>query len=191
MGFSTSAVRWFSSYLSDRLQLVDVSGVHSTEAGITCGVPQGLILGPLLFFLIYVNDMPGAVKHKLLLYAEDSAMLVSDKCRHDIENILSSEMAKLSQWLISNKLSLHLGKTESILFCSRQKLKAQPSLNVISNGHTLKPKSCVKYLGTTIDQCLTFKSMARSVIKKANSRLTFLYRKKQFLTYHTNFWLCL
>ena len=75
------------------------------------------------------------------------------------------------RWLISNKLSLHLGKTESILFGSRQKLKAQPSLNVTivfnSNGHTLESKSCVKYLGATIDQCLTFESMARSVIKKA------------------------
>jgi len=113
MGFSTSAVRWFSSYLSDRLQLVDVTGEHSTEAGITCGVPQGSILGPLLF-LIYVNDMPGTVKHKLLLYADDSAILVSGKCRHGIENILCSEMAVLSQWLTSNKLSFHLGKTESI-----------------------------------------------------------------------------
>jgi len=125
------------------------------------------------------------VKNKLLLYADDSAILVSGKCRHDIENTLSSEMAVLSQWLIYNKLSLRLGKTESILFGSRQKLKAQPSLNVTSNGHTLESKSCVKYLGATIDQCLTFESMARSVIKKANSRLKFLYRKKQFLTYHT------
>ena len=184
MGFSASAVRWFSSYLSDRHQLVDVSGVHSTDAGITCGVPQGSILGPLLF-LVYVNDMPGAVKHKLLLYADDSAILVSGKCRQDIETILSSEMDVLSQWLISNKLSLHLGKTESILFGSRQRLKPQPSLNVSCNGHTLESKSSVKYLGATIDQGLTFESMARSIIKKANSRLKFLYRKKQFLTFHT------
>jgi len=62
---------------------------------------------------------------------------VSGKCGHDKETILSSEMAVLSQWF-SNKLSLHLGKTESILFGSRQKLKAQPSLNVISNGYTLE-----------------------------------------------------
>jgi len=60
--------------------------------------------------------MPGAVKLKLLLYADDSAILVSGKCRHDIENILSSEMDVLSQWLISNKLSLHLGKIHTIWF---------------------------------------------------------------------------
>ena len=67
--------RGFQSYLSDRQQLVDVSGTLSSHANISCGVPQGSILGPLLF-LIYVNDMSGAVCNKLLLYADDSAIVV-------------------------------------------------------------------------------------------------------------------
>ena len=69
--FSQDVIRWFRSYLSDRRQLVDLSGTLSSSAAISCGVPQGSILGPLLF-LIYVNDMSGAVNHKLLLYADDS-----------------------------------------------------------------------------------------------------------------------
>ena len=73
LGFSQDVIRWFRSYLSDRQQLVDLSGTLSSSAAISCGVPQGSILGPLLF-LIYVNDMSGAVNHKLLLYADNSAI---------------------------------------------------------------------------------------------------------------------
>ena len=78
LGLSQDVSRWFQSYSSDRQQLVDVSGTLSWYANILCGVPQGSMLGPLLF-LIYVNDMSGAVSNKLLLYADDSAILVADK----------------------------------------------------------------------------------------------------------------
>ena len=78
LGFNQDIIRWFRSYLSDRKQLVDVSGILSSSSTISCGVPQGSILGPLLF-LIYVNDMSGAINNKLLLYADDSAILVADK----------------------------------------------------------------------------------------------------------------
>ena len=77
LGFSLDVIRWFRSYLSDRRQLVDGSGTLSSSAAIACGVPQGSILGPLLF-LIYVNDISSDVNHKLLLYADDSAILVAD-----------------------------------------------------------------------------------------------------------------
>ena len=76
LGCSNDAIRWFRSYVSGRQQLVDVSGTFSSQANISCGVPQGSVLGPLLF-LIYVNDMSAVVKHKLLLYADDAAILVS------------------------------------------------------------------------------------------------------------------
>ena len=82
-GLSKLSVQWFSSYLSDRCQLVELSGVKSSTVKATCGVPQGSILGPLLV-LIYVNDLSAAINNKLLLYADDSAILVSAKNKHDI-----------------------------------------------------------------------------------------------------------
>ena len=87
--------------------------------GITCGVPQGSILGPVLF-LLYINDMPAAVKCKLLLYVDDSVLLTSGKDIAEIEATLSSELKSVNDWLIDNKLSLHLGKTQSIVFGIRK-----------------------------------------------------------------------
>ena len=184
IGLSNSALSWFRSYLSDRQQLVEISGTRSSSKRISCGVPQGSILGPLLF-LIYVNDMSAVVKNKLLLYADDSAILVSAKNKSDIEIRLSEDLQSISQWLICNKLSLHLGKTESILFGSKQRLKSNSNLNIQCNGHTIGSTSSVKYLGATLDQSLSFDIMARSIIKKANDRLKFLYRKSSFLTQYT------
>ena len=183
-GLGNDITRWFNSYLSDRQQLVDVSGTFSSSKNISCGVPQGSILGPLLF-LIYVNDMSAVVKNKLLLYADDSAILVSDKNIATVEEILSDDLQIVSEWLVDNKLSLHLGKTESILFGTRQKLRSHTGLNISCNGTPISSTTSVKYLGITIDQHLSFTSMAESIIKKANARLKFLYRKKEFLTMHT------
>ena len=129
--------------------------------------------------------MSAVVKHKLLLYADDSAILVSDKSISTVEKMLSDDLKQVSEWLIDNKLSLHLGKTESILFGSRQKLRSQSFLNISCDGTPISSTSSVKYLGVTIDQNLSFTSLAESVIKKANARLKFLYRKKEFLSTDT------
>ena len=129
MGCSNSAVKWFRSYLSDRKQLIDLSGTRSELDRIACGVPQGSILGPLLF-LMYVNDMEIAVQCKFLLYADDSALLIPGRNLKDIEKQLSRELSCISEWLVDNKLSLHLGKTESILFGQKRKIKNK-SLSVV------------------------------------------------------------
>ena len=122
IGVQSQTVDWFSSYLKGRNQFVNVSGTNSDFKLIVCGVPQGSILGPLLF-LIYVNVMLNAVNCDFYLYADDSALVVSSKCVNVIESILSENMSSISQWLVDNKLSLHLGKTESILFASKRKLR--------------------------------------------------------------------
>ena len=113
------SIGWFKSYLANRKQIVNVNNISSCQGLVTCGVPQGSILGPLLF-LCYINDMPISVNCKLLLYADDSALLVRGRNPSDIAEILSGNLKSCNDWLIDNKLSLHFGKTESILFVVKE-----------------------------------------------------------------------
>ena len=180
LGFDTCSREWFRSYLTNRKQLVDNGGTLSPFRHVTCGVPQGSILGPLLF-LVYVNDMCSAVNCKLLLYADDSALIVPGKDVKEIELKLTQELESISNWLNDNKLSLHLGKTESILFGTKKKLQSTSSqLNVTCGGTILSAKSTVKYLGVELDQHLSGEFIARNAISNINNKVKFLFRNTHF-----------
>ena len=118
VGLSGSAISWIKSYLTNRITFVEIEGSQSLEKDFKCGVPQGSILDPLLF-LIYINDMCQATNCDLLLYADDSCLTVTHKDIKVIEDTLNSNLSSLCDWLVDNKLSIHLGKTESILFGTR------------------------------------------------------------------------
>jgi hypothetical protein len=184
-----ASVDWFTSYLSDRKQIVNVNEVDSDPLDVSCGVPQGSILGPLLF-LCYVNDMASSVECKLLLYADDSALLVSDKDPDHIANRLGNELDSCRQWLVDNKLSLHLGKTECMLFGTKKRLNKVNSFSVSCGGQTIKSSKVAKYLGVTLDESLNGESIAQDVIKKASARLKFLYRQAGSLNLTTRKTLC-
>ena len=126
-----------------------------------------------------------------MLYADDSALLIRGKSIIDIEQKLSEELTKLDVWLIDNKLSLHLGKTESLLFASNRKLKQQKFLRIPCNGIKVGGKEVVTYLGGQLDQDLSGKSMAQKIIHKANASLKFLYRKKMFLNQYCRKTVCM
>jgi len=113
---------------------------------------------------------------KLLLYADDSVILFADKNPTVIAEKLSYVMNNCSTWLVDNKLSLHLGKTECMLFGSNRKLKKVKSFSVLCNGHKIPSQENVKYLGLTIDNLLNGEAIVDSIVKKVNSRLSFLYR---------------
>ena len=118
MGFSDYAISWFKSYLSNRLFIVNVENDYSDPGDLNCGVPQGSILGPLLF--LYVNDMPQAIACDLLLYADDYVLFFS----HDVINDqLNRDFNSLCDWFVDNKLSVHFGedKTKCIFFTSKNK----------------------------------------------------------------------
>ena len=119
--FSESTMKWFKSYLSETIFLVNIENKLS-DFGEIFGVPQGSILGPLLF-LIYVNDMPQAVTSTLLLYADDSCILYQYKDVVQIGKRLNEDFENLCDWFVDNKLSIHFGedKTKSILFASKRR----------------------------------------------------------------------
>ena len=125
--------------------------------------------------------MESAVDCDRFLYADDLALLIRGKNIIDIEQKLSEELAKLNVWLINNTLSLHLGKTESLLFASTRKLKQHKFLRISCNGIKVGGKEVVTYLGGQLDQDLSGKPMDQKIIHKANVSLKFLYRKKMFL----------
>ena len=180
IGFSNHTIGWFKSYLSNRLFRVNLENCYSDLSNITCGVQQGSILGPLLF-LIYVNDMPQAVKSNLFLYADDSCLVFQGKDAIEIEKELNEDFTNICEWFVDNRLSIHFGqdKTKSILFASKRKIKRVTKLNY--RNIQIKQHSKVTYLGCILDETMSGESMALKVINKINSRLTFLHRKKQIL----------
>ena len=153
MGLKDVTVNWFRSYLINRTQVCNVGDVLSEAKEISCGAPQGSILGPLLF-LLYVNDMPETLKCKLLLYADDSAILVSGKDTVYIEETLSKEINLVRDWLSDNKLSLHLRKTQSILFGTKRRLLRAVKITVNCAGKEIESKTSVSYLGVSQDPFL-------------------------------------
>ena len=130
IGFSKHSVNWFRSYLINRTFLVNLGNAFSQPACVSSGVPQGSILGPLLF-LIYINDMSQAVKCNLFLYADDTCLVCQHKDINEIEKQLKV-LESIYDWFVDNKISIHFGddKTKCILFATKFKIKKFRKLNI-------------------------------------------------------------
>ncbi len=130
---------------------------------IRCGVSQGSTLVPLLF-LCYVN-MPVSVKSKLLLYADDSVLLASHRDPRIMPNTFSQELESCNEWLIDNRLSLQLGKTEAIMRGTKRKMRNTEDFEVKYKDTAIESVSEVKYLGIKIDKTLSGEGTLDTIIK--------------------------
>ena len=132
-GIADTELEWFTSYLFHRHQLVNYDDHSSKTRSVSCGAPQGSILGPLLF-VIFANDVTDHVKSvKIIMYADDTVLYVDGPDLTSIENALSSDMSLLASWFTENELILNLkkGKTEAMVFGTSQKLATlSATLNV-------------------------------------------------------------
>ena len=109
---------WFKSYLNNRMQKCSVNGTLSSAKILTCGIPQGTILGQLLF-LLYINDLPNClVNSEPLMYADDTHLTYASNNIEDIECTLNRDLANVSDWLKANKLTLNKTKTEFMVIGS-------------------------------------------------------------------------
>ena len=191
LGFAGKTIAWYTSYLTNRSFIVNVGKESSSPGKLSCGVPQGSILGPL-HFLLYVNDMPQAVNSELLLYADDTCLIYTGKDIQKIEEQLNSDFTSLCEWFIDNKLSVHFGeeKTKSVLFGTKRQLKDQRDLNLKYGDIEIKQHSRVTYLGCILDNILSGEHMAAKVLNTVHNRLKFLYRKQKFLSLSLRRLLC-
>ena len=173
-GISGISNTWFKSYLTGRQQFVSISGEDSDLTTTEHGVPQGSVLGPLLF-LLYINDLHQCIINSTSFhFADDTNLLYipPKKVRSRIARRINVDLKSLNNWLLANKISLNSSKTELIIF--RKKGVPIPDLKLKLNGIKLKPKHEIKYLGLTIDEHLTFNSHINTMnakLKRANNLL--------------------
>ena len=177
-GIRGTALKWFESYLCNREQFVTVNGVDSTKMGIKYGVPQGSILGPLLF-VIYINDLPN-ICHlaKFILYADDANIIVSGQSMHEIEQQLAELIPALTKWVGSNGLKLNLKKTSYMIFSKR---KIDNVGDIYISNTKIERKSECRFLGVIIDDKLCWAKHINAVKAKMSRYVGIMYRIKSLL----------
>ena len=184
-GIDGIAKEWFTNYLFGRSQQVEFENVLSAPSSIYCGVPQGSILGPLLF-LLHFNDSVKTLLHcKIIKYADDSVLYVSDKDITIIEHLLNEDFANFCSWLQDNELIINTkkGKTEFMIFGTSIRLSRlnNPPMNLNYQGISVNNITSYKYLGISLNQTLNMTNHFSSAIKKASNRVNLLKRVRYFI----------
>jgi hypothetical protein len=174
-GICGLALDWIKSCFGNRQQYVEYNGAYSSYNSIKCGVPQGSILGPLLF-LIYINDLCNASSIvELTLFANDTNLFFSHNNLPLFMNIINSEMNKLSEWFRANKLSINVKKSNYMIFRPRQKRQIL-DLSLELNGHKIDQVKEVMFLGVILDECMTWKPHISHIVNKISKSVGIIYK---------------
>ena len=176
-GIRNTESRWFENYLSERIQRVKLGNTLSNEKTVTCGVPQGSVLGPTLFIL-YINDMPSIFQGTTIepiLYADDTNLLYRFKTFTNLDNeLINAQLDKFRIWTIVNRLSLNAKKTNIIVFQSPQSQVKAESINLnfkIGSESVNKLSKEVKFLGITLNSSLNWARHISSIQSKLRSKI--------------------
>ena len=174
------ALAWFKDYLHNRQQYVSFRTQDSLKQNITCGVPQGSILGPLLF-LIYVNDIINSSPLlNFVIFADDTSVFYSHRDLNHLNNLLNWELLKISQWFKCNKLSLNVNKTNFIHFSKSNSRRNRCVLMI--DGQPLTEKHSTKFLGVTLDSNLTWNEHIHNIHSSISRNIGILYKLKQLIS---------
>ena len=182
-GIQDQPLSWFESYLTNRTQRVSIENHLSSAANVSSGVPQGSVLGPLLFIL-YINDLPLAVGlSSVMLYADNTVIFTAASNIDQLQLTLSLDLNNVSNWLTANGLFLNLKKTEYVFFGTRQRLvRSESHSPLCMEGKKVNQVKSFKYLGVLLDECLSFNDHISYLRSKVASRLGLLSRLRGCLT---------
>jgi len=174
------ALDWFRSYLTQRKQYVKYINSSSDILTLPCGVPQGSVLGPLLF-IIYTNDLPNCLNDaKVILFADDTTLYMSSNHIQQLYHTVNTELELLNDWFRSNKLSLNVGKTHYVIF--KHKLAPIPvNVDIRIGDEVLTEQVVAKFLGIYIDNKLNWQAHLGHLKNKLNSSIYAMNKVKHQL----------
>ena len=183
-GIRDSENLWFENYLNEREQFVCINGTESGKKRVSCGVPQGSVLGPLLF-LLFINDLPNATNFFTLLFADDTTFQVSGLDLTEIFNIANFELEKSAVWFKANKLTLNVKKTKFMVFSEINSEIGNHSLkigdtNIEQIGTKCKEKY-FKFVGHVLDDRMSWEGHIEHICKKLASANFGINSSKKFL----------
>lgn len=186
IGIRGKVLDWLGSYLYNRSQKVRFNNVHSKSMAVGHGVPQGSVLGPLLFVL-YINDIIEACPKgsSVKLFADDTLIYVTGESSEEINKKLNEVFYEIQKWMSVNKLKLNASKTKYMIVRSnRKEVRGQIKI-VCMDGEILERVEEIKYLGVMIDSKLTFAGHCDYIVKKVGKKTSFLNRCGQYLSMYS------
>ena len=188
-GIEGCALKWFSSYLSDRSQVVGIAGNVSRPASLQYGVPQGSVLGPVLFTL-YTAPVNIIIERHHLSYHKyaDDVQLYVEYCPSSPASVelavqrIQDCVAEISEWMAKNGLKLNGDKTELLNITTPHNLKKYGTLSITLDGTTIVPSTAVKNLGVHFDQHLTMSRQITAVVQSCNYHIRNIGKIRQFIS---------
>ena len=183
MGVRGLENKWFKNYLSGREQQVSINGLLSEPGIVTCGVPQGTTLGPLLF-LIYINDLGRIIEHsKIQLFADDTILYSIHKSGKQTNDNLQKDLNQVYLWCRANKISINAGKSNTMTISFNNNRNDPDIGNLMTLGsQKLEEVASYKYLGTEIDNKLSFKGHLNKTLNRVGHKLYMLRKIRDSLT---------
>ena len=170
------------SYLSNRCQYVTLGGQQSDLSKITCGVPQGSVLGPLLF-LLYINDLVNCCNlGNIRIFADDTSIFITESNVTEIINASEIAMSQIHKWFLANKLTLSTDKSCFIIFRTAQSNHNHIPDELNFNGIHIKRESTVKYLGLTFDQHLNWNLHVTNICNSLRYCFPIFYNVRKYVT---------